>query len=479
MDKTQITAQAKRLAGGVVDPATFRPSRPTLIADALAGLTFALVNIPQSMGHALLANVNPIQGLFTLVIGMPVAALFTSSVFMNVSTTSALAVAVGEPLRNVPASEQAVFLTTLILLAGLFQFGAGLLRLGALMRFISNSVMLGFTTGVAILIILGQTQDITGYDSAYSNKVLILADIILHLGQIDWPTLLVGLLTLALILGFGYTPLRRFAPIAGMAVITFLVWLVQPASVSLVGETIPEGGAALGVTLPSLALIPVLIPTAFAVAIIGLVQGAGVSQSYANPDGKYPNSSRDFWGQGLANLAVSFFRGIPAGGSMSGTGLMVTSGARSRLANIFGGLLVAPIALILGGVISLIPLSALAGPAHLDRLSKPEARSHPRGLANGLLPACGLRYHVDHHPHPAPPIRRLHWHRGLGHALRLPRLQPDPARVLGASSRRLPDRASAAGHVAQPRRDPPLSLWQPLFRRCAALGEATARSRRL
>ncbi len=113
--------------------------------------------------------------------------------------------------------------------------------------------------------------------------------------------------------------------------------------------------------LPDLLMIPALVMPALAISIIGLVQGAGVSQSYPNPDGKFPDVSRDFTGQGIANIATSFFSGIPGGGSMSGTAVTVNAGARSRWANILAGLFVILIVLLFAGVVKLIPMSALAG----------------------------------------------------------------------------------------------------------------------
>jgi SulP family sulfate permease len=104
-----------------------------------------------------------------------------------------------------------------------------------------------------------------------------------------------------------------------------------------------------------------LIIPAIAVGIIGLVQGAGVSQTFPNPDGKFSNVSRDFLGQGAANIAAGFFGGIPAGGSSSGSALMVSAGARSRWANIFGGIAVALVVLLFADVVELVAMPALAG----------------------------------------------------------------------------------------------------------------------
>ena len=102
-----------------------------------------------------------------------------------------------------------------------------------------------------------------------------------------------------------------------------------------------------------------LLP-AFSVAIIGLIQGAGVSQGTPNPDGKYPNVSRDFLGQGAANIATGFVGGVPAGGSISGTALIMGAGAKSRWTNIFGGLFVAVVVLLAAPLVERVPMPALA-----------------------------------------------------------------------------------------------------------------------
>ena len=106
-------------------------------------------------------------------------------------------------------------------------------------------------------------------------------------------------------------------------------------------------------------LVPLLLP-ALSVAIIGLVQGAGVGQAYPNPDGKYPNVSGDFLGQGVGNIATSLVGGLPAGGSISGTVLIMSAGARSRWTNIFGGFCVVLVVLLAAPVAELVPMPALA-----------------------------------------------------------------------------------------------------------------------
>ncbi len=334
-------------------------------ADAIAGLTFAVVNVPQAMGNAVLATVNPVAGLYTLMIATPVGALFTGSVYMNVSTTGALSVAVGDALVNFRGDQKTSALITLALLIGLFQLLAGLLRLGSLIRFVSQSVMTGFITGIALLIILGAIPDVTGYTSRFNSEILKLADTILNFNQFEPAPFVLGLLTIALIVGLGFTPARKFSMVLALVVVTLLGvgitavlgagLFVTVGDITTIPRSLPRPA------LPDLLMIPALIMPALAISIIGLVQGAGVSQSYPNPDGKFPNVSRDFTGQGIANIAASFFTGIPGGGSMSGTAVTVNAGARSRWANILAGLFVILIVLLFAGVVKLIPMSALAG----------------------------------------------------------------------------------------------------------------------
>jgi len=343
--------------------------RRDLVADLIAGLTFAVVNVPQAMAHALLATVNPVLGIYTLMVAAPVGAIFTGSVYMNVSTTAALSVAVGAGLADIPASQRVEALVVLTLLVGVIQLLAGLFRLGFLIRFVSNAVMTGFLNGVAVLIILGQLSDLTGYKSAFSNRVAQALDLLLRIGQINVPTTIIGGVALALIVLLLLTPLRRFAFIIAIAVATVsLVLLTLPAlSTRAYFAAVPAVGHIAAIprsipqpALPRMDLIASLLLPAISVAIIGLIQGAGVSQGTPNPDGKYPNVSRDFLGQGAANIATGFVGGVPAGGSISGTALIMGAGAKSRWTNIFGGLFVAVIVLLAAPLVERVPMPALA-----------------------------------------------------------------------------------------------------------------------
>jgi sulfate permease, SulP family len=137
--------------------------------------------------------------------------------------------------------------------------------------------------------------------------------------------------------------------------------LLSLNSVLLVSDVSPLPDTLPRPALPDIAFLPGLIAPAIALSIIALVQGAGISQSYANPDGDYPDTSRDFVGQGAANVAGALFQGLPAGGSLGGTALLVKGGARSRWANVLTGVLAAVVVVLLGGFIGKLAMASLAG----------------------------------------------------------------------------------------------------------------------
>ncbi|MCU0506983.1 MAG: SulP family inorganic anion transporter [Anaerolineae bacterium] len=355
----QITAATQHL----------KPERANIVADVIAGLTFAVVNVPQAMAHALLATVNPVLGIYTLMVAVPIGAIATSSVFMNVSTTSALSVAAGSGLAGVPAAEKMQALAMLVLLVGMIQLLAGILRLGFLLRFVSNAVMTGFLNGVAILIILGQLGDLTGFESVFSNNVMRAADLLLNPTRIDIPTTITGLFTLGLIVLLLRSKLAKFAFIIAIGAATAAVALLSlpalPSSalfstVETVSDIAKIPRSLPTVALPDFRLLGQMLLPAFSVAVIGLIQGAGVSQGTPNPNGKFSDVSRDFFGQGVANFATSFVGGLPAGGSISGTALILGAGARSRWTNIFAGLFVALVVLLVAPLVELVPMPALA-----------------------------------------------------------------------------------------------------------------------
>lgn len=289
--------------------------------------------------------------------GTPIAALFTSSVYMAVINASAMALVAFEALSPYSEEEQVKAIVTLTMLVGLFMLAMGLLKLGWLTRFISNSVMRGFLTGIAIVIILGQLSDFTGYNVQGNNYLAEVIDLLGNLDRVDLATLAIGILTIVIILLLDRTRLKSFSMLIALIVGAALVNLIPLSSVAMVGG-IPEG---LPIPmLPDLKFVPELFLSAVAIGIIGLVQAAGVSQGYPNPDGNLPDPDGDFRGQGLGNTVASFFQSLPVGGSVSGTALVVGAGAQSRWSNIFTGIFVAIGFLLFSSQIGKLPLTCLA-----------------------------------------------------------------------------------------------------------------------
>jgi len=345
------------------------PTGANLKADVVAGFTFSVVAVPQAMAHAVLATVSPMMGIFTLMIAVPAAALFTGSVFMNVSTTAALSVATGSELVAFSPDERLSALAALVLLVGTMQLLAGVLRLGSVLRFVSDAVMTGFLNGVAVLIVLGQLGELTGYRSSFTNALARAFDLFLRLHRIDVRATLVGGLALGSIALLLRTRWKKFAFVFAIGLATALLAVLSlPAldpghgwqSVRIVRDVASIPRSLPRLFLPDPAMLVTMLLPALSVGIIGLVQGAGVSQAYTNPDGSYPNVSRDFFGQGVANVATGLVAGLPAGGSISGTALIIGAGARSRWTNIFGGLGVAAIVLLAAPLAELVPMPALA-----------------------------------------------------------------------------------------------------------------------
>lgn len=334
--------------------------RENLPADLASGAVSGLVAIPDAIASATLAGVSPTYAFNSLMTGSPVGALLTSSHFMSIGLTSAMMLGMADALVGFSDSELLGALFTLTLLIGIIMMAAGLLKLGRFTQFISNTVMVGFLTGIAVVVILGQLGDLTGYESGLSRNIPAAIDTLIHPGEWDPSSVAVGLATIALVLILGRTRLENFSVALGMIIGTGAVLLLDLDSVALVGDTSQISGSFPTPVLPDVSLIPSLSLSAIALGLIALIQGSGVSQSVPNPDGEYPDASRDFTAQGVANLLAGSFRGLPLGGSLGGTGVIMSSGGRSRWANVFLGLFVIAFVLLLGNVVELVAMPTIA-----------------------------------------------------------------------------------------------------------------------
>ncbi|HEX5857513.1 MAG TPA: SulP family inorganic anion transporter [Microbacterium sp.] len=338
-------------------------SRKTIGRDAVAGLVMGVEAVPDGLAAGLLAGVNPLAGLYAFLFGMVGATFFTSSTFMAVQATGAMALIVSDSELHTRADpDRALF--TLAILTGIVMIAAGLLKGGRLIRFVPTAVMTGFITAVGVNIILGQLSNLTGYASKGPNRLVKTFDQLVHYGQWVLPSVAVGLLVIALILLFRRTPLGSLGLVvavvlgSGLAVLLNL-WIDQPITLLRDVVDVPRGLPA--PVLPNIEDVAFLLVPAISLAFVGVIQGSAVSAGLPTADGRPADASRDFIGQGAGNLAAGIFQGMPVGGSMSGSSLIVAAGAKTRLAFIIAGTVMALVILFASDVVSYVAMPALAG----------------------------------------------------------------------------------------------------------------------
>ncbi|HEX7771309.1 MAG TPA: SulP family inorganic anion transporter [Pyrinomonadaceae bacterium] len=337
------------------------PSGASLRDDGIAGLNSAVSSVPDGMASGILAGVNPIYGLYACMVGPIAGGIVSSTRLMIIATTSAASLSAGQALGGLQGEARDSALFIMVVLIGALQVLFGLLRMGQLTRFVSYSVMTGFIIGIAVLTILSQLPTISGYEPmGGNNKVTQTINLMSNLDRVNLWSLAVAAVTLVLAIILPRTKLGNFGRLAAIIVPSVLVALFGLVSVQVVRDVgdIPSGLPM--PHLPSLSDISFDVMTgALAIAVIVLVQGAGVSQSVPNPDGSRRSMSRDFIAQGAANVTSGLFRGLPVGGSLSTTALTVLSGALTRWAAIFAGLWMALLVIVFPGLVSYVTMPAL------------------------------------------------------------------------------------------------------------------------
>ena len=336
-------------------------NRNTIGEDLTAGLVLGIRSIPDGLANGLLALINPIYGLYGYMMGTFSGAFFTSSTFMSIQATSAMALVVASVPQIAEGRSPNTPLFALAILTGVLMLLAGLLKLGSLVRFVPNAVMTGFVNAVAVLIILGQLDDFTGYSSVGANRIARTWNLLQNLDQVHLPTLLVGILTIILILTLEKTSLKALGMVVAMIVASLVVPLFGAEQVQLVRDVATIPSSLPRPLLPPLSVFPGLIVPALALTFVGLMQGAGITQSIPEPDGRYPDASGDFIGQGVANMVSGLFQGTAVGGSLSATALVISAGARSRFANISAGVVMALAIVLFGRFVGAIAMPVLAG----------------------------------------------------------------------------------------------------------------------
>jgi sulfate permease, SulP family len=353
--------------------------RSAVRQDVVAGFVNAVVSVPDGLASATLAGVNPVYGLYTSIAGPIAGSALVSAQLMQISTTSASALAAGQVVSTYPAGQRGEALFLLVTLIGIWLVVFGLLRAGRLVRFVSHAVMTGFLAGVAVLLILDQSAPFVGIDPEGSNEVAQFLNLLARAPEFSIATILTGSVALALAMGLGRTRIANLSSVVALVVPSVLVVLLGWESVQQVADVSPIPRGIPTPTLPNLALLtPTLAGAAFAIAVVIGVQGAGVSQSVENPDDSPVNPSRDLVAQGAANVASGMFSGIPAGGSVGQTALNVAVGARTRVAGILGGVWMLAIVLVAREPVGQVPMTVLAAlmiMSGISALDLREARS--------------------------------------------------------------------------------------------------------
>jgi len=338
-------------------------SRETVAADVRAGLTLGIESVPDGLAQGLLSGVNPLAGLYGYLFGMVGAAFFTSSAFMAVQATGAMSLVVADAgLDTRPDPDRALY--TLAVLTGVIMVVAGLLGAGRLVSFVPTAVMTGFVTAVGVNIVLGQVSNFTGYPARGENRIAKTLDALVHLPQWNPGATAVGVITVLTIVlllptRVGSMGLVVAVVVGSVSAVLLNLWVGQPIALLRDLVDVPRG-LPLPV-LPSFADIVALIVPAFSLAFIAMVQGAGVSAAIPTIDGKPAKPSRDFIGQGAGSILSGLFRGMPVGGSMSASALIVAAGARTRLALFIAGGVMALVVLFASDLVAYVAMPALAG----------------------------------------------------------------------------------------------------------------------
>lgn len=344
-------------------------SPATLRADLLAALTGAMIVLPQGVAFAIIAGLPPEYGLYAAMVPAIVAALWGSSRHLVSGPTTAISIVVFasiSPLAEPGSPAFIALVLTLTFLAGLFQLAMGLARLGALVNFISHTVIIGFTAGAALLIAASQIKNFFGLPiprGAHFHEVLMYFGT--HLADIQPWVLAVSAITLAsgvlakrysgklpyMIVAMGVGSLaaawinaRHGADATGLRTVGALVASFPPLS-------LPD----FSLTAIKQAVFPAMI-----IAILALTEAVAIARSVAIKSDQRIDSNQEFIGQGLSNMAGSFFSGYASSGSFNRSGVNYASGAKTPLAAALSAVFLLLIVLLVAPLAAYLPVASMA-----------------------------------------------------------------------------------------------------------------------
>lgn len=344
--------------------------KQTTRADIVAGLTGALIVLPQGVAFATIAGMPPEYGLYAAMVPAIIAALFGSSWHLVSGPTTAISIAVFaamSPLAD-PGSPQFISMVlTLTFLVGVFQLILGLARMGVLVNFISHTVVIGFTAGAALLIAASQVKNFFGIAIERGAPFhVVIEGFIEQFANINpWVTF-VGSITLASgILAKRFFPKMPYMIVA-MIVGSIVAWLLN-LQVG-VDTTMIKTVGALSAQLPPLSmpdfsydtLLKVVFP-ALVVTMLALTEAVSISRAIAVKSDQRIDSNQEFIGQGLSNLVGSFFSSYASCGSFNRSGVNYAAGARTPLATVYASVFLLLILFLVAPLASYLPTAAMAG----------------------------------------------------------------------------------------------------------------------
>lgn len=337
--------------------------------DFVAAVTVLFLSIPQGIAYAMIAGLPPAMGLYASCVPTIVGALFRSSRHVVVGPTNALSLLVGTAGAAAAGLDPVPTALLLAFLVGAMQLAAGLLRLGVLLDWISTPVVIGYITGAGILIGIGQLPNLTATPGADGNVLEKVTGWAQHLDGTNAWALAMAAAVAAAIVGLRRVDERLPGPMVALALATAATWIFglhERWGLSRIADVAPVPAGLPPLTLPdgdswSFEGAAALLPLAGAICVLSLLESASVARAIAARSRQRLDVSTGFSGQGLANIAASFFGGYPVSGSLSRSALNHQLRARSRLSGVLNGAAMIPVLLVLGPAVDWAPIAGLAG----------------------------------------------------------------------------------------------------------------------
>ncbi len=342
-------------------------TRDTVKADLIAGITNAVVVLPQGMAVAIIAGMPPEYGLYTAMVTPIVAAMFGSSRHLISGPTTAIGIVMFSAISVYaqPGTDQYVALAiTLTFLVGIYQLAFGLARLGVLVNFVSHTVVIGFTAGAAILIATKQIKNVLGIHVPKGETFLhTWVDVWDQLGDINYYVMAIAAITIVTAATFKMINKKLPALLFGLVAGSVVAWFFNnngTVGIELVG-TIPRHLPELTMPMFDIKTLRELAPGAFPVALLALIEAVSISRAIATKTHQRIDGNQEFIGQGLSNIVASFFSSYAGSGSFVRSSVNYESGAQTPLSAVFAAIALALIVLLIAPLSGYLPIASMGG----------------------------------------------------------------------------------------------------------------------